>query len=56
MSEKRIEELGHLAFNEGFFTQWHDTASLYMKENPKVERVEAYEQAYKKYSRTVVNK
>ena len=54
MSEKRIEELGHLAFNEGFFTKWHDTASLFMKENPRMERVEAYEQAYKKFSGTVV--
>lgn len=53
MSEKRIEELGHLAFNEGFFAQWHDTASLYMKENPRMERVEAYEKAYEKFSGTV---
>lgn len=53
MSEKRIEELGHLAFNEGFFIKWQDTASLFMKENPRMERVEAYEQAYRKFSGTV---
>ena len=53
MSEKRIEELGHLAFNEGFFKEWHDTASLYMQENPKIQRVDAYERAYNKFSGTV---
>ena len=53
MSEKRIEELGHLAFDEGFFVQWQDTASRYMKEERFKDRVEAYEQAYKKFSGTV---
>jgi len=53
MSEKRIEELGFAAANEGFFKEWHNTASLYLQQNPKIERVEAYEKAYKKFSGTV---
>jgi hypothetical protein len=53
MSEKRIEELGFAAANEGFFKEWHHTASLYLQKDPKIERVEAYEQAYKKFSGTV---
>ena len=53
MSEKRIEELGHLAFNEGFFIKWQDTASRYMKEERYKNRVDAYEQAYRKFSGTV---
>lgn len=54
MSEKRIEELGHLAFDEGFFVQWQDTASRYMKEERFRDKLDAYEQAYKKFSGTVV--
>ena len=53
MSEKRIEELGFAAHNEGFFAKWQDTASLYMKENPAMERLDAYEKAYEKYSQVV---
>ena len=53
MSEKRIEELGHLAFNEGFFVQWQDTASRYMKEERFKDRIDAYERAYQKFSGTV---
>ena len=54
MSEKRIEGLGHLAFNEGFFVQWQDTASRYMKEERFKDRIDAYERAYQKFSGTVV--
>ena len=53
MSAERIEELGFAAHNEGFFAQWQDTASLYLKENPDMERVDAYEKAYEKYSQVV---
>ena len=53
MSEKRIEELGHLAFDEGFFVQWRDTASRYVKEERFKNKVDAYEQAYRKFSGTV---
>lgn len=53
MSAERIEELGFAAHKEGFFAQWQDTASLYLKENPKMERVDAYEKAYEKYSQVV---
>ena len=53
MSEKRIEELGFKAADQGFFTEWHKTASLYIQDDPKIERVEAYEKAYKKFSQTV---
>ena len=56
MSEKRIEELGFAAANEGFFKEWHNTASLYLQQNPKIERVEAYEKAYEKYSGVVGSK
>ena len=54
MSEKRIEELGHLAFNEGFFGQWQDTASRYIQEERFKNNVDAYERAYQKFSGTVV--
>ena len=54
MSEKRIEELGHLAFNEGFFVQWQDTASKYIQEERFKNNVDAYERAYQKFSGTVV--
>jgi len=53
MSEKRIEELGHLAFDQGFFVEWRDTASRYVKEERFKDRLDAYEQAYKKFSGTV---
>lgn len=54
MSEKRIEELGHLAFNEGFFVQWQDTASKYIQEERFKHNIDAYERAYQKFSGTVV--
>ena len=53
MSEKRIEELGFAAADEGFFVEWQKTASLFIQDNPEIERVEAYERAYKKFSGTV---
>ena len=56
MSAERIEELGFAAHNEGFFAKWQDTASLYLKENPKMERVDAYEKAYEKHSQVVGSK
>ena len=56
MSEKRIEELGFAAANEGFFAKWHETASFYLQENPNMERVDAYEKAYEKYSGVVGSK
>jgi hypothetical protein len=52
MSEKRIEELGHLAFDKGFFVQWQDTASRYLQEERYKDRIDAYEQAYNKFSGT----
>ena len=52
MSEKRIEELGYLAFDKGFFVQWQDTASRYIKEERFRDKVEAYERAYNKFSGT----
>ena len=55
MSEKRIEELGHLAFNKGFFIQWRDTASRYIQEERFKDKIDAYEQAYQKFSGTVVD-
>ena len=53
MSATRIEELGFLAHQEGFFAKWQDTASRYLKEENFVDKVEAYEKAYRKYSLTV---
>ena len=53
MSEKRIEELGHLAFDKGFFVQWQDTASRYIVEERFKSKVDAYEQAYNKFSGTL---
>ena len=53
MSEKRIEELGHLAFNKGFFAEWQDTASRYIVEERYKDKVDAYEQAYQKFSGTL---
>ena len=50
MSEKRIEELGHLAFDEGFFVQWQDTALRYLKEERFRNKVDAFETAYIKFS------
>jgi len=52
MSEKRIEELGHLAFDKGFFVQWQDTASRYLQEERFKDRIDAYEHAYQKFSGT----
>jgi len=52
MSEKRIEELGHLAFDKGFFIEWQDTASRYLQEERYKDRIDAYEQAYNKFSGT----
>jgi hypothetical protein len=53
MSEKRIEELGHLAFAKGFFIQWQDTASRYIQEERYKDKVEAYETAFNKFSGTL---
>jgi hypothetical protein len=53
MSEKRIEELGYKAASRGFFTEWQDTASRYIKEERFKDRVQAYESAYYKFSGTV---
>lgn len=53
MDLNRIEELGFLAHKEGFFAQWQDTASRYLKEEQYADRTEAYERAYAKYSQTV---
>ena len=53
MDANRIEELGFLAHKEGFFTQWQDTASRYLKRENYQDSTEAYEQAYAKYSQTV---
>lgn len=53
MSEKRIEELGHLAFAKGFFIQWQDTASRYIQEERYKDKVEAYENAFNKFSGTL---
>lgn len=49
MSEKRIEELGYLAADQGFFAQWQDTASRYIQEERFKNRVDAYERAYNKF-------
>lgn len=54
MSEKRIEELGYLAADEGFFAQWRDTASRYIQEERFKDNIDAYERAYNKFSGTVV--
>jgi hypothetical protein len=54
MSEKRIEELGFKAANKGFFVEWQQTASRYVKEERFKDRVDAYEQAYIKFSGAVV--
>ena len=56
MSAERIEELGFLAHEEGFFVQWQDTASRYLKEEHYEDKTEAYEKAYEKYSQTVGSK
>jgi hypothetical protein len=53
MDVNRIEELGFLAHKEGFFAQWQDTASRYLKEEHYQDRTQAYERAYAKYSQTV---
>jgi ABC-type Fe2+-enterobactin transport system substrate-binding protein len=53
MNEKRIEELGHLAFDKGFFVQWQDTASRYIQEERFKTKVDAYEQAYQKFTGTL---
>ena len=53
MDVSRIEELGFLAYKEGFFAQWQDTASRYLKEEQYQDRTQAYERAYAKYSQTV---
>ena len=53
MNEKRIEELGHLAFDKGFFVEWQDTASRYIKENRFKDPNQAYESAYVKFSETL---
>ena len=52
MDANRVEELGFLAHQEGFFAQWQDTASRYLKE----EHYEDKTQAYEKYSQTVGSK
>jgi len=54
MSEKRIEELGYLAADQGFFAEWRDTASRYIQEERYKHNVDAYERAYNKFSGTVV--
>lgn len=54
MSEKRIEELGYLAADQGFFAEWRDTASRYIQEERFKHNVDAYERAYNKFSGTVV--
>jgi hypothetical protein len=53
MSEKRIEELGHLAFDKGFFAEWQDTASRYIVEERFKDKVDAYENAFNKFSGTL---
>ena len=56
MDANRVEELGFLAHKEGFFAQWQDTASRYLKEEQYDDRTEAYERAYEKYSQVVGSK
>ncbi len=56
MDANRVEELGFLAHKEGFFAQWQDTASRYLKEEHYDDRTEAYEKAYEKYSQVVGSK
>jgi hypothetical protein len=53
MDVNRIEELGFLAHSEGFFAQWRDTASRYIKEDRYDDRTQAYERAYQKHSQVV---
>ena len=53
MDANRVEELGFLAHKEGFFAQWQDTASRYLKEEEHQDKTLAYERAYAKYSQTV---
>ena len=53
MDANRVEELGFLAHEEGFFAQWQDTASRYLKEEHYEDKTQAYEKAYEKYSQTV---
>ena len=53
MDGKRIEELGHLAFDKGFFTEWQSTATRYIKENRFKDPNQAYESAYVKFSETL---
>jgi hypothetical protein len=53
MDANRVEELGFLAHKEGFFAQWQDTASRYLKEEEHQDKTLAYEKAYEKYSQVV---
>ena len=53
MDINRIEELGFLAAEEGFFAQWQDTASRYLKEENYTDRTQAYEKAYNYHSSIV---
>ena len=55
MSEKRIEELGFKAFDQGFFKEWQSVSGSLLKENPKIDRVEAYEKAFKLLKNKVGN-
>ena len=53
MDGKRIEELGYLAFDKGFFTECQSTATRYIKENRFKDPNQAYESAYVKFSETL---
>jgi hypothetical protein len=55
MDGKRIEELGYLAFDKGFFREWQSTATRYIKENRYKDPNQAYESAYEKFSGTVLS-
>ena len=54
MNGKRIEELGYLAFDKGFFSEWQSTAARYLKENRFKDPNDAYESAFNKFSGTVL--
>lgn len=53
MNGNRIEELGYLAFDKGFFKEWQSTATRYIKENRFKDPNQAYESAYNKFSETL---
>lgn len=55
MAGKFIEEIGYKAHEEGFFKEWQEKSSEYIKKHPSADRLSLYEKAFRKLKKKQVN-